>query len=272
MRFLREKKFLVLLGINAVLYAFFIALDLIGLHAERHGIPIPGLNTASNVLKYAGIVSCLVLAVLAALRPWQRQDARLQIVILCFTAGADFFLLFTARFTIGICIFYGAHLAALRRYRPKLLLGAYRNSCHASLPLRAAIVSIGLLFVGVAAAAAGLLVFLSSLRDPSACFAALPGISPALVIYICYVLLIVCVTIAAFLSERPKTNKTLSTVGMCLFLACDFHVALFNTQPAGSPVSAIAFVLMWVFYLPAQTLLALSAHDFSAAGRDGGNP
>ncbi|MDR3296076.1 MAG: hypothetical protein LBT26_09665 [Clostridiales Family XIII bacterium] len=248
MRFLREKKFLVLFGINAVLYVIFIALDLIGLYAEKHSLPSPGLNAASNVLKYAGIVSCLVLAVLVARRPWQRQDARLQIVILCFTVGADFFLLFTSRFTIGICIFYGAHLVALRRYWPKLL------------------------FVGVAAAAAGLLMFLFSLGEPSGRFAAAPDVSPSLVIYICYVLLIICVTIAAFLSERPWANKTLSKVGMCLFLVCDFHVALFNTQPAGSSVSAVAFVLMWVFYLPAQSMLALSAHDFSVARQDAGNP
>ncbi|MDR1815483.1 MAG: lysoplasmalogenase family protein [Clostridiales Family XIII bacterium] len=206
--------------LNVALYAAFLTL---GIRAE-HGF-------LADVLKFAGILSCLCLALCALSRPWRARDARLQIVCLVFTVCADFFLLFTEHFVLGVIIFYGAHLAALRRYAPKRFW-----------PFA----------VGTAAYVAVSAVIL---RNP---VTTAEAPAPEAVFSILYGILIVSVTIAAFRAEQPPKNALLSRLGMCLFLACDVNVALFNALPQGGAVHTAAAVLMWAFYLPAQTLLALS--------------
>lgn len=46
--------------------------------------------------------------------------------------------------------------------------------------------------------------------------------------------------------------------GLALFVGCDLCVGLFNLAPAGA-VYSLAAVGMWLFYLPSQVLIALSA-------------
>jgi hypothetical protein len=46
---------------------------------------------------------------------------------------------------------------------------------------------------------------------------------------------------------------------MILFLCCDINVAIFNTAPPDTTLYSISAPLMWLFYLPAQILLSLSA-------------
>ena len=72
-------------------------------------------------------------------------------------------------------------------------------------------------------------------------------------------MLIISVTVSTFHAPQPRLNTLFSRIGMCLFLACDVNVAIFNALPAGLPTHTASIVLMWFFYLPAQTLLALSA-------------
>ncbi|MDR1688413.1 MAG: lysoplasmalogenase family protein [Clostridiales bacterium] len=54
--------------------------------------------------------------------------------------------------------------------------------------------------------------------------------------------------------KRPSRKKAIAFSGMALFLLCDINVALFNL------FHGIVFrVMIWVFYLPSQILLSLSA-------------
>ena len=48
-------------------------------------------------------------------------------------------------------------------------------------------------------------------------------------------------------------------LGLTLFAGCDVCVGLFNALPAASPLYPAASVGMWLFYLPSQVLIALSA-------------
>ncbi len=48
-----------------------------------------------------------------------------------------------------------------------------------------------------------------------------------------------------------------------VFLGCDLNVLFYNVLPVTSAFHITAIVLMWLFYLPAQTLLALSASERS---------
>ena len=51
----------------------------------------------------------------------------------------------------------------------------------------------------------------------------------------------------------------LFALGLALFVGCDVCVGLFNALPAPSPLYSAASVGMWLFYLPSQALIALSA-------------
>ena len=48
-------------------------------------------------------------------------------------------------------------------------------------------------------------------------------------------------------------------LGLTLFVGCDTCVGLFNTLPAASPLYPAVSVAVWLFYLPSQVLIALSA-------------
>ena len=48
-------------------------------------------------------------------------------------------------------------------------------------------------------------------------------------------------------------------LGLTLFAGCDICVGLFNVLPAASPLYFPASIGMWLFYLPSQVLIALSA-------------
>jgi hypothetical protein len=77
-----------------------------------------------------------------------------------------------------------------------------------------------------------------------------------------YAVLIFTSTALAFKSELPKTNKKLAETGMILFLLCDFNVAVSFFAHGGSLVCWIAGILEWIFYIPSQALLALSAVEY----------
>ena len=59
----------------------------------------------------------------------------------------------------------------------------------------------------------------------------------------------------------PYPNRVLVPLGMLLFLLCDINVMLYHELPIGFAGSA-AWVLIWIFYLPSQALLALSGAKF----------
>jgi hypothetical protein len=236
------KRILICVIINAALYVCFVALDI----ADAAGLSVtPAL--LPDVLKYAAIVSCLMITLFATLSsraqatlssraqardPWQhRRSARIQSVVFAITLVSDFLLLFTDHFAAGLLVFLFAHLTALFRYRPRWV------------PLFAA------------AAGALCLAALIARRSSDPAYQALP------VILLCaaYAVLIIGVTISTFHAEQPRINTLFSRIGMILFLCCDVNVFLSNLLTAGDAFNDPARILMWVFYLPAQTLLALSA-------------
>ena len=62
-------------------------------------------------------------------------------------------------------------------------------------------------------------------------------------------------------------SMRLFSIGLWLFLCCDLCVGLFqNPQLVPPAVSAFVSVGMWLFYLPAQVLIALSGANPSSGG------
>jgi len=56
--------------------------------------------------------------------------------------------------------------------------------------------------------------------------------------------------------KYARPYDILTRLGMTLFFLCDVNVALYNAVPAHAEVF---YVLLWIFYLPSQAVLALSA-------------
>ena len=58
---------------------------------------------------------------------------------------------------------------------------------------------------------------------------------------------------------RRGRRWRLFALGLTLFVGCDVCVGLFNALPPGSPRYFAVSIGMWLFYLPSQVLIALSA-------------
>ena len=228
MKRISDRRIFTLVCLNAALYIPILILDLL----KAMGEVTAAQGLASDCLKYAAIVSCLFICIFA-LSHERKNVARIQTLVFSITLAADFLLIFTDLFLIGVLVFIGAHACALLRYKPGWLLP-----------------------VGISAAA---LFTIITLALP----AALPPADIGLILVIAscsaYAVLIISVTVSTFHSWQPRENQLFSRLGMLLFLACDVNVFIFNLLPAGYTAYTASIVLMWLFYLPAQTLLALSA-------------
>lgn len=183
------------------------------------GLPGPGVW-----LKYAGILLCLAFA-LGCVR---RGGEGLVVLALILTALADGLLLVAdSHYALGVLIFLGAQSVYLIRLR--LAAGRSWAGLRLALPL-----------------AVGLTMY--RLEQDS-------GLNLLAGLY--FSQLLVNTALAWTLKGRKWRRFA---AGLTLFVCCDVCVGAFNSPglvPAG--VYAFARVGMWLFYLPSQVLIALSA-------------
>jgi hypothetical protein len=269
-----------LVVVNAALYALFTVADVCDIRYALGTLPgadgsAPEITaTLTELLKYASICVCLTVSALVTRSvshgrysqasgkfPSKKtaedfphiRDARLQVVIFAFTLAADFLILFTPNFTVGIAVFCGAHLTALVRYA-----GAKRAKAMALIALAVAAAAAAIAFMTSPAG--------SVVRDnlSTLSFGGEETIPWSYAAAASYTLLITTATVYAFKRRQAHMNNILSRLGMTLFLLCDVNVLLWNLRnDAGlTGIPEQTYVLMWTFYLPAQTMLALSAYDF----------
>lgn len=199
------------LAAEAVLYAAFLTLDLLG----RGGQTI--------WLKYAGILLCLIVALLSALRGGDRWVA----AALAFTAGADVFLLVLNRhYAVGVLLFLcvqTCYLVCLRRAGTSAALWL-----RAGLPL---LLGLGLY-----------------------CLRMATPLNLLSVLYFSQLL-----SNAALAWTLHGRRWRLFALGLTLFVGCDLCVGLFNSGLVSPALYRAVSVGMWAFYLPSQVLIALSA-------------
>ena len=231
MKRLSDTRIFILVCLNVALYVLIIVLDIM---KASHGVTQTS-GLFCDICKYIAIISCLLICVFAYSR-MRTKTPLIQTLVFCITLGADFFLLFTPFFTTGVFIFLGAHLCALQRYKPRWSLPA-----------------------GISAAS----VFVLAVYFAPRVLHANAGLTLFIAVTAAYAVLIISVTVSTFHAEQPRTNALFSRVGMLLFLACDVNVMIFNTLPDDSALYTASIVLMWFFYLPAQTLLALSSTELT---------
>jgi len=186
-------------------------------------------------LKFAFVVCCLVIALLSYFKCYSKRDWAWLVSGLAFTVGADYFLVLHNNHLYGVAVFCFAHVCYIMR-------AITRRT-------RFVFLSFGLVAVLVAIA------FMSG------SVIALGGI------YATLFSLNLVVNFKFFGNEKtrlPKLNRVLVLAGLVLFMLCDVNVLLINLpRYFGAPQWLSSFFpLIWVFYLPSQGLLAVSAVGF----------
>jgi hypothetical protein len=188
----------------------------------------PG-SGADIPFKYLSILLCLLFSLTAP----PVTERRLVSAALAFTLLADTFLLvLNRRYTLGVALFCVVQLLYLAR-----ILLASKGRLRPTLVLvrRAAL----------AAAALALLQVLGALSLLNA----LSGV---------YFTQLLANGAESLTLRRRGRPYILFSIGLFLFIGCDICVGLHNLVPA-SAAGAFARVGMWLFYLPSQVLLTLSA-------------
>ena len=189
-------------------------------------------------LKFIFIVACFAVAALSYFFCHSKKDWAWLTAGLLFTVGADYFLVIHNSHLPGVAVFCFAHVCYILR----ALNAAKRR-------LKIALVCVPFLIVIV------YFVFINE-----ALFV-LSGIYAALF------MANIAVNTWFFKQKNallPKFNRMLVLAGLILFALCDINVLLFNLpRQLDMPVIfPFAFQLIWVFYLPSQLLLAVSAIKF----------
>ena len=193
------------------------------LYAAFLALDLTGQSADAVPVKYGGVLLCLLFALACALR----GGDRLVPPALALTAGADCFLLVrNDNYPVGIALFLCVQTVYYLRLR--------RGGAPAVWPLRAGL-----------ALGAGTALFALGLASPLNLLAGL------------YFSQLLSNTVLAWTRKGPRPR--LFAVGLTLFVGCDICVGLFNVLSAASPLYGPVSVGMWLFYLPSQVLIALSA-------------
>lgn len=188
---------------------------------------LAGYGEDTVPVKYAGVLLCLAFSLLCA----ARGGDRLVPAALALTAGADWFLLVrNDHYALGVALFLcvqGVYFVRLRR-----------AGAPAAYPLRSGLA----LGAGLAVCAAGM---------------AVGQAAPLNLLAALYFSQLLSNTVLAWRLKGRRWRRF--ALGLTLFAGCDVCVGLFNALPAASPLYPAASVGMWLFYLPSQVLIALSA-------------
>ena len=206
--------------LNAILIIGIVILYVAFLSLDIFSIP---RSMASRYLKYTTIVLCFLLATSLYHQSSDKRDSQYVVIALLFTMLADIFLLFTSNQIAGVFFFCLVQLTYLKRYHT------------------------GFFKVGICLGGIAMIVHL------------LLPFQPLYVIAGLYAILIVSCFGSTFRTKLPKFNLYSVRIGMALFILCDIHVALFNQLSTSSNYYRFVTVAMWLFYLPSQLTLAISA-------------
>ena len=192
-------------------------------YAAFLALDLTGRGGDTISLKYGGILLCVLFTPVSALK----GGDKLVPLALTLTAGADWFLLVrNDHYAVGIALFLCVQTVYFLRLR--------RAGAPAAYPLRAGL-----------ALGAGLGLYALGLASPVNLLAGL------------YFSQLLSNTILAW--TRPGRPWRTFAAGLTLFVGCDLCVGLFNALPYASPLYPAVSVGMWLFYLPSQVLIALSA-------------
>jgi len=186
----------------------------------------------NEYVKFCIILICFSLVIFN--KKWQ-IDSKSNTYLSCamfFTVFADFFLVILNIYTLGVFVFCFAHVFHIRRYG-----GNFSKF------------------------------YLIILILPIIAYFWFYDLLVSLALLYAQFLILSCIwaIITAKRQNMPFINANVILAGMGLFLLCDISVALSYAATAGfiskSNISHIANVLIWLFYVPSQLLLAFSGYN-----------
>lgn len=208
---------------QAALFTAFLIFDFNGVNAKQ-----------SNALKYCAVLICLITSALQIY--FYKTDGITVALAQFFTAVSDTFLVLYENYEIGVTVFIFAQIV----YFIRIYLTSGKNPLYSFILRIVAIVAacIGINFLGAASylTAVAAIYFVNLLANFAESF---------------------CLII--------KSRKyILFTVGLFLFICCDVCIGVtqlkhvLNVQMSAT-VYGLLMNLIWVFYLPSQILIVLSA-------------
>jgi len=192
-----------------------------------------------NDIKFIFIIVCFFIALASYFLSRDKRSWAWLLAGLAFTVVADFFLVLHDAHVPGVAIFCFTHVCyAMRAQRGD------REHTRRFLLFTFTVVSV----------AAALLLVLDSIIALAGMYAAL-------------FLVNLCLN---FKHRRVNRNGTFVFVALVLFALCDVTVMLYNVPRymGVMPVLMRLYPLIWIFYLPAQAMLAISAINIKEGGKD----
>jgi len=218
--------------------------------------------TLAPEFKFIFVAGCLGVAIVSGLRCVSRRDWLCLVGGLGFTVLADWFLVLRHEHLLGVAAFCFAHVCYIARV---VQADCKERSAYGTFPLPSAGIAEQFLAIQkkredswrrlcwVAAFVGFLVLWCVAVFTGNVVFMA--GI---------YAVLFVINIFVNIKARRPKANYYLVLAGLVLFALCDLNVMLFNLpryMGVARDFSSV-FTLIWVFYLPSQVLLAVSALRF----------
>ncbi len=221
--------------LEAFIYITYLSMDFLSLHTLK----------ISDIFKYSGIVLCFIYTLVQnAADQFSKRQSRCLLACAFLVLFSDYCLLFTTHYLPGVIIFILVQcLYFTAMARPRLL--PHFLALSAALAIPAAL-------------------FLNSLCKLNG-----PLINAAAIYMSMLVINIVC-AVRYFYKSR-NVPALLFALGMVLYSLCDLSVGLMNLPAFFGPQTPrllyifaspyfqeITTYAMWLFYLPAQVLIALS--------------
>lgn len=229
-----NRKTNIILAFISFCYLFFLATDL-----STH-------YTGSNysiAAKYFSLILCFIITIIIGRNGHDIIDTRMLQSGLFLTACADYCLLVSNKYIVGVLVFCIVQIIYIFRFTRDL-------------KSRTKIFSVILIIYIVLST-----IILTAFKV---------GNFDLRLTLIClfYGCLITTSLIAGIRTLKtnffPLYSSVMISIGMILFFMCDINVALFNIlQSNGSHFASISGFLIWMFYLPAQVMLALSGYKYS---------
>lgn len=200
-------------------------------------------NTGSKysiAVKYTSILLCFIITIMIGNDGHDKIDTRMLQSALFFTACADFCLVVSNRFIAGVLIFCIVQIIYIFRFTRDLKSRTKIFSRMLIIYILLSIIVFTFYKVGK-----------FDLRLILICL-----------FYACLVTTSLITGIRTLKTNYfPLYSSVLISIGMTLFFMCDINVALVTfLKKDGSYIAIISGFLIWIFYVPAQVMLALSGY------------
>jgi len=223
------------------IYILFLFIDISSHHAG---------NKYSTYLKFLSILLCLIISLLIGSNGYNSRDVFLLILARFFTLVADYFLLLSSNYILGVLSFCVVQLIYIERHS---LMAKDKFNMKINRFIFFPIFIFLLILTS--------LIF--HITDSKVLL-----IYSSIVYAFLLTLSVYCGIRTLKSSNYPKKSALFISLGMILFLLCDINVGLYQLinlslfQNILGDFQSIIAILIWIFYLPSQLLLTLSGMKF----------